>query len=238
MCNVKKISLCMITLILFNLNIVSSYDAEEPNRFYGLKAKIKGLENRLNSLEPIKPQTIADPPFPELSLPSKFDTLSHVIENGAKIPYDVIINNPGYRRPAYEEYWHSSIGRWSYVPTRIHYALHRLFTNYDVALSDWYDFEQNMGFTIPTFQHKTDLDLYIVTFQADIIAVYTLGNQVVVVGSPRRIGAQVITIKTSAIHPTNNEESLLVQLSTQAGEEIDYSLISYIPPDFRLKQKE
>ncbi|WP_337988607.1 hypothetical protein [Lysinibacillus sp. JNUCC 51] len=238
MCNVKKISLCMISLILFNLSIVSSYDAKESNRVNGLKAQIKGLENRLRSLEPIKPQTIADPPFPELSPPSKFVPLTQVIEDGIAIPYDVIINNPGYKRPAYEEYWHSSIGRWSYVPTRIHYALHQLFTNYDIALSEWYDFEQNMGFTIPMFQNKTDLDLYIVAFQSDIKAAYTMGNQVVVVGNPRRTGVQVITIKTSAIHPTNTEESLLVQLSTQAGEELDYALISYISSDFRLKEKE
>ncbi|TQR28795.1 hypothetical protein C7Y47_19735 [Lysinibacillus sphaericus] len=238
MCNVKKITLCMISLILINLSIVSSFDAKELSRLNGLKAQIKGLENRLKSLEPIKPQTIADPPFPELSPPSKFVTLSQVIENGNTIPYEVIVNNPGYKRPAYEKYWHSSIGRWSYVPTRIHYALHRLFTNYDIALSEWYDFEQNMGFTIPMFHNKTDLDLYIVVFQTDITAVYTLGNQVVVVGKPRRTGVQVITIKTSAIHPSNTEESLLVQLSTQAGEEMDYTLISYISPDFRLKQKE
>lgn len=233
MCNVKKITLCMISLILINLSIVASFDAKESSRL-----NIKGLENRLKSLEPIKPQTIADPPFPELSPPSKFVTLSQVIENGNTIPYEAIVNNPGYKRPAYEEYWHSSIGRWSYVPTRIHYALHRLFTNYDIALSEWYDFEQNMGFTILMCQNKTDLDLYIVAFQTDITAVYTLGNQVVVVGNPRRTGVQVITIKTSAIHPSNTEESLLVQLSTQAGEEIDYALISYISPDFRLKQKE
>ncbi|MFF2179249.1 hypothetical protein ACFVT8_22775 [Lysinibacillus sp. NPDC058147] len=238
MCNVKKITLCMISLILINLSIIPSFDAKESNKVNGLEAQIKGLENRLKNLEPIKPQTIPDPPFPELSPPSKFVTLSQVIENGATIPYEVIINNPGYKRPAYEEYWHSSIGRWSYVPTRIHYALHRLFTNYDVALSEWYDFEQNMGFTIPMFQNKTDLDLYIVAFQSDITAVYTLGNQVVVVGYPRRTGVQVITIKTSAIQPTNTEESLLVQLSTKGGEEMDYTLISYISPDFRLKQIE
>ncbi|MEY9974640.1 hypothetical protein ABH966_005052 [Lysinibacillus sp. RC46] len=238
MCNVKKITLCMISLLLINLSIVSSFDAKELRRLNGLKAQIKGLENRLKNLEPIKPQTIADPPFPELTPPSKFVTLSQLIENGTTIPYEVIVNNPGYKRPAYEEYWHSSIGRWSYVPTRIHYALHRLFTNYDVALSEWYDFEQNMGFTIPLFQNESDLDLYIVAFQSDITAVYTLGNQVVVVVYPRRTGVQVVTIKTSAIHPTNTEESLLVQLSTQAGEEIDYALISYISPDFRLKQKE
>jgi hypothetical protein len=38
--------------------------------------------------------------------------------------------------------------------------------------------------------------------------------------------------------PTNEKEKLIVQLSTQDGHEIDYSLISYIQPDFWAKQKE
>jgi len=87
------------------------------------------------------------------------------MEKGTKIPFDVIKNIPDYKRPVYEKHWHSTVGRWSYIPTRIHYALHRLFTNYDIGLSNWFDFEGNLGiYNIPIFQNETALDLYYCCF--------------------------------------------------------------------------
>lgn len=59
-----------------------------------------------------------------------------------------------------------------------------------------------------------------------------------VVGNPKRNGVQVITITTADLNPSDTEENILVQLSTQKGHEIDYSIISYVPPDFWSKQKE
>ena len=85
--------------------------------------------------------------------------------------------------------------------------------------------------------NETDLDLYIVVFQTNITDVYTKGNQVVVVGTPKRTGVEVISIKTADIHPSNKEKLLLVQLATN-GDELDYSLISYESPDYWLKQKQ
>jgi len=82
-----------------------------------------------------------------------------------------------------------------------------------------------------------ELDLYIVIFQTEVNKVYTKGNQVVVQGSPKRTGAQVITIKTKDIKPINLEESILVQLVTSEGDELDFSLTQYIPSDFWSKQK-
>lgn len=241
----KRIILFIICVGIFNISIAPLYYAEEPNeakslekKIEDLKAQLKEAENRLHKLEPSKPENITDPPWKEQPFPSNMVQISEVIKNGTKIPFEVIVNKPDYKRPAYEEHWYSTTGRWSYIPSRIHYALHRLFTNYDAGLSGWYDFEHNIGLSIPMFQNENDLDLYIVAFQTEITDVYTLGNQVVVVGQPKRTGVQAITIKTRAINPSNKEEPLLVQLTTPSGDEIDYSLISYMPPDFWLKQKD
>ena len=236
----KKITLFIICVVIFNLSIAPSYYAEEPiesleEKIEELKAQVKEMEKRLHYLEPSKPKNISDPPWKEQSFPSNVVPILKVIEKGTKIPFEVIVDKPDYKRPAYEENWHSTTGRWSYIPNRIHYALHRVFTNYDVGLSGWYDFEHNIGISIPMFQNENDLDLYIVAFQTEITDVYTLGNQVVVVGYPKRTGIQAITIKTRGLNPYNKEEPLLVQLTTQLGDEIDYSLISYMPPDFWLK---
>lgn len=203
-----------------------------------LKEKIEKLENQLKNLEPSEPKDIEDPPWEEIPFPTKELQISEVILEGTNIPFKVIVNKPDFKRLAYDENWHSTIGRWSYVPTRTHYSLHRLFTNYDLGLSGWYDFEHNLGLSVPMFQSVTDLDMYIVSFQTEVTNVYTKGNQVVVVGNPNRKGVQAITIKTGDIHPINKEESILVQLATSEGYEMDYSLISYVPSDFRLKQRE
>lgn len=66
--------------------------------------------------------------------------------------------------------------------------------------------------------------------------IFTKGNQVVVVGKPKRTGVQVVTITTKDINPVNIDDNLLVQLVTPEGYEIDYSLISYVQPDFWEKQ--
>lgn len=94
-----------------------------------------------------------------------------------------------------------------------------------------------MGITFSTTANEIDLNLYIVVFQTNITDIYTKGNQVIVVGTPKRTGVEVITIKTADIHPSKNEKLLLVQLATN-GAELNYSLISYQPPDFWLKQEQ
>lgn len=119
---------------------------------------------------------------------------------------------------------------------RIHYALHRLFTTYDIGISSELDFKQNVGIEFPVFQNRTDLDLYIVVFQTTVTYVYTHGNQIVLSGKPTRDGVQVISIKTSALRPFDLNKKLLVQLATAQGHELDYSLIVYEPPDFWIKQ--
>ncbi|MEV5027948.1 hypothetical protein MRBLPE1_003565 [Paenibacillus sp. LPE1-1-1.1] len=164
--------------------------------------------------------------------------ISEVMDMGTKIHFNVIKNDSNYKRPVYEEHWHSTYwgGRWSYVPMRIHYALHRVFTTYDIGISVELNFKQNVGIDFPMFQNKTDLDLYIIVFQTTVTDVYTKGNQVIVVGTPERNGVQVLTIKTGNLNPADLEKLLLIQLATPLGHELDYSLIVYEPPDFWLKQ--
>ena len=204
--------------------------------------RIQELEKRLDFLEPPEPTTILDSPFPfekgtEVHFPTDVIPISEVLKEGTKIPFKVIKSEPNYIRPIYEEDWHSTTGRWSYIPSRIHYALHRIFPFYAIGISAELEFTQNVGISFPTDMNETDLDLYIVVFQTNITDVYTKGNQVVVVGTPKRTGVEVISIKTADIHPSNKEKLLLVQLATN-GAELDYSLINYEAPDYWLKQKQ
>lgn len=86
-------------------------------------------------------------------------------------------------------------------------------------------------------QDKKSLDLYIVAFQTEVMNIVTNGNQIVVIGMPKRQGVQVITIKTKDLSPDNKNEFILTHLATKSGDEIDYSLISYGPPDYWSKRK-
>ncbi|MFY3791918.1 hypothetical protein ACOQFO_09530 [Ureibacillus sp. MALMAid1270] len=207
----------------------------------GEQSRIQELEHRLENLEPPEPTTILDSPFPfekvsEEHFPTDTLPISEVLKKGTKIPFKIIKSEPDYIRPLYEEHWHSTYGRWSYIPSRIFYSLHRMFPFYAIGISAEYDFQHSVGIAFNTEMNETDLDLYIVIFQTDITDVYTKGNQVVIVGTPKRTGVEVISIKTGDLNPSNKEKFLLIQLATN-GAELDYSLIGYTPSDFWLKQK-
>lgn len=246
--SMKSRCTCLLfCLSLASISFATASSANESGEGY-IKMFDKKLEEaqranackeRLRRLEPPEPVKLQDPPFlPEGAFPSVVLPINEIVQTGKKLPYRTIVSLPSYQRPAYEEHWHSTVGRWSYMPNRIHYALHRLFTAYDIGLSSWYDFEHNIGLSIPMFQNEKSLDLYIVAFQTEVTQVYTKGNQVVVVGKPKRTGAVAITIKTGDLEPANKAEPLLVQLATTSGDEIDYSLIEFVPPDFWNKQNE
>ncbi|WP_260858134.1 hypothetical protein [Bacillus sp. FJAT-22090] len=204
--------------------------------------QIQELEKRLVNIEPPEPTTILDSPFPfekglEMHFPTDVYPIIEVLIEGTKIPFKVVKSEQNYVRPIYKEDWHSTTGRLGYIPSRVYYSLHRIFPFYAIGISAELHFIENVGISFPTDINETDLDLYLVVFQTNITDVYTKGNQVVVVGTPKRTGVEVINIKVADIHPSNKEKFLLVQLATN-GDELDYSLINYESPDYWLKTKQ
>ncbi|WP_199624771.1 hypothetical protein [Paenibacillus alkalitolerans] len=129
-----------------------SHHTDEPNN------RTEELQKRLKNLEPPEPVTIIGLPYQAEAkrlYPSQTVPIPEVINQGTKIPFDVIKSIPEFKRPVYEKHWHSTYsgGRWSYIPLRIHYALHRMFADYDIGLSNWYDFEHNTGiYNIPKLE--------------------------------------------------------------------------------------
>ncbi|WP_246183392.1 hypothetical protein [Paenibacillus methanolicus] len=233
----------LVTLVVFHLLTAAALGAEplSASPSSSLEEQAASLQRRLDQLEPAKPEKMLELPgdreaaayYPTDTIPA-----AHVIADGKRIPFRVIQNDPLYQRPVYEEHWHSTYwgGRWSCIPARIHHALHRLFATYDIGLSHVMSFTTDVGVDFPIFQDETDLDLYLVVFQTKVCAVYTKGNQVVVVGAPARYGVQTLTVKTGDLRPSNTDKWLLVQLVTPTGDEVDYTHISYVEPDFWEKQ--
>lgn len=176
-------------------------------------------------IEPKKPTDIDDPPFSRLPYPSKMVSVGEVIKKGKEIPLQFAYNNPEWKRQAYKKYWHSSYGRWSYVPYRIHYAMHRIFASYPTA-SVFYDFTHELGiweesdaFKIPSKAPYENIVL--VVMQTKVEKIKTLGNQVVVVGKPAADGLQVLLVPNKDLTPFNPKESIMFQLVTPEGDEID-----------------
>lgn len=231
------VDICIFPLAFCVVFSTPSYASNHQQENNNLSVE---MERRLNSLEPPEPITLLKSPEQketEGKYPSKTFSISEVLRKGTKIPFNKITNEPNYERPVYQEQWHSTRGggRWSYIPSRIYYAQHRLFPIYDIGLSGLFNFGHNVSIGYPTFQNETDIDLYIVVFQTNVTEVFTKGNQVVVAGNPQRNGVEVITVKTKDIHPSDLKKMLLIQLATNSYE-LDYSLIHYHPPDFWKKQ--
>lgn len=184
----------------------------------------------LRLLEPDIPKNISDPPWGEESFPSKTYPIKEIIENGKEIPLELVYDNPDWKRQSYKWYWHSTIGRWSYIPRRIHYAMHRIFTTYPTACAH-YEFIHELGIVEESEQWAiSGVYEYIetVVMQAKVEKVITYGNQVVLISRPQRNGLQVLKIPTNQIKPTNPKESIIFHLITEQGDEIDYSFLGYI----------
>jgi hypothetical protein len=209
-----------------------------PSNIYAApedETDVKKLTERLNRLEPKEPIDISDPPFFQRPIPSNIKSPQLIIQSGSQLPYLTLLDKPDWKRLASKTYWHSSAGRWSYVPNRIHYAEHRLFTDITAAASEYYDFVHNTGLdqemkyisTEPKNANQTIRlnQVIVVIMQAKVEKVLTKGNQVVIVARPQRFGVQAFTVNKLNMNLDNPMESVLFQLVTPEGDEIDYSVL-------------
>lgn len=195
------------------------------------QSQVKELLRRLEKLEPPAPTDIQTP-FVQRPFPSIMKTTREVMRRGYQLPYRLILNDSEWQRPLYKEQWHSTYsgGRWSYMPLRLYYAQHRLFTTSEVGLSNLYDFLHNIGLSDLNVdpegatQEERVNGVVAVVMQAKIERVVTKGNQVVIVARPQRTGVQAITINKLNMKLDNEDEAILFQLVTPDGDEIDYSI--------------
>ncbi len=67
-----------------------------------------------------------------------------------------------------------------------------------------------------------------VVMLTDVKKIITYGNQVVLIGKPRRTGLQALVIPVDSLKSANADENMLFQLVTSEGDEIDYSVIDLV----------
>lgn len=231
--NKPKSTLAIYTLALVLLILVSRLAFIKLSPIIIPSSTTKGF-----ILEPETPTNIEDSTYDRLPHPENEVPIQEVLENGKEITFETIYHNPDWERPAFKEYWHSQYGRWSYVPRRIHYALHRVFSTYATA-SRYYDFVHDLGiayesneFNKPEYTSPFEY-LYIVVMNTSIKKVLTYENQILIVGKPQRTGLQAIVIPTNEINPKETSDILLIQLITPDGYEIDYTTERFYKPDLK-----
>lgn len=231
----KKYTLFIISV--FTVSAYISFFGRTDAKASQSKEPCQIFQERLNRLEPKAPVNIDDPPWSGETFPSKKYPVSEIIKKGTEIPLESVYNNSEWKRQAYKSYWHSTVsgGRWSYVPVRMHYAMHRLFTVYPTA-SIYYDFIHDLGIEKESSNFKQKHNepfkyIKTVIMLAQVQKILAYGNQVIIIAKPQRTGLQAYDIPVNMLKPENTKENILFQLVTTEGDEIDYSLINYIQPD-------
>lgn len=208
----------------------------QPDRTSYAKSEYKPMtcEEKLNLLEPSSPKTIYDyelmldrniSNFEERVLP-----ISLVKEKGSKVPFVTVYKDLNWQRPAYAPAWHSSAWRWSYVPLKIAYQQHIVYS-YQGGASWWYDLSNDLalpaGADGPSPIHKLAFTIkypYVVrliVFNFDMTSIQYYKNQILVSGEPLRKGLTIADFDTRNI-PASKK---LLQLATPDGYEIDYLIL-------------
>lgn len=110
--------------------------------------------------------------------------------------------------------------------------MHRIFVTYPTA-SVFYDFIHDLGiageskeFQIPALSPYENIVL--VVMQTKTEKVVTLGNQVVVSGRPSRTGLEVLLVPVRDLKPDDPKETILFQLVTGEGDEMDRTNERYV----------
>lgn len=139
----RKIHILLSFIIVF-LQLTTIASALSEN-------KPMTCEERLKSLEPSKPKTIYDY---EILLDRDTNRIKGEVlpiptvqKNGSNVPFVTVYKNLNWQRPAYDESWHSTYWRWSYVPINMAYQQHKLFS-YQGGGSWWYDLSHNLALSV------------------------------------------------------------------------------------------
>jgi hypothetical protein len=228
---ILKFSLVGVILVLFT-GLLTVYQADEMMKVNQEKT-IEDISHRINRLEPLIPDNIKDTLAQETNIPSDVESVSHALEKGKTAIYRLIYRDLAWQREAYKAYWHSTQGdKWSYMPDRLTYGLHRIFTTYP-TYNVYQDFIYELGIKEEAAQFnlltsKQIKEMIIVVMKGRVKGIKVYNNQVLVICEPARIGLEVLSLPLKEFGNINQEEPIITQMVTPDGYEIDYSTLGYV----------
>lgn len=142
------------------------------------------------------------------------------ISKATEISYDINYHEKDYRRPLYDPIWKTRLEEGlCYMPTKIYEALHDLFvlpehSNEKLILLENLGFHQEYT---PIPEDKSGLLMY--HFLPNKVMV--LENELIIIGTPTRTGASIISIDKKSLSDTN----MIVKLLTPDLLELDYETL-------------
>ena len=143
--------------------------------------------------------------------------ISAAVRQGKKLPFRSNYKNPRYKRPLYSPLWKTNYKRkWAYIPAQVESNLHNLHI-IPQSSEARYDFFGTLGFyeKHPPVQQGCH---GILVYNFDVSQAVVYKNNLFLLGSPSRSGAEVLSI---ASLDSGNGEGFFARLITPDGYQID-----------------
>lgn len=181
------------------------------------------LQQELSYFIPLKDEIIYQQNCDSAIVKNKIDNLQSIITQGKKIPFNFNYRNPLYKRPLYDPLWKANYKRnWCYIPTQIEYNLHRILIipkNHD----NQKDFFGKLGFQ-EKFQPIKPQEYGLMVYNFNVSDIKLYKNQLLLIGTPSRTGAQILSISKNSIADYGE---YIVKLTTPDNSEIDCNILKF-----------
>lgn len=201
-------------------NTVGAFDPLENEYKSQEKLLIENaaLKKELSYFIPLKDEIIRQKTCGRvLGSQTKSDNLQSIIPEGEKIPYSYNYINPIYKRPLYDPSWNANYKRmWCYIPKQIEYNLHRLLV-IPKDKENQKDFFGTLGFH-EKFQLIKPEQLGFMVYNFNVSDVKLYKDQLILVGTPSRAGAQIVSISRSNLKAYSEYK---IRLVTPDNSEVD-----------------
>ncbi len=182
----------------------------------------KSLKQELSYFIPLKDEIIYHQSCDNApSSPTEIDNIQSIIIQGKKIPFSYNYKNPLYKRPLYDPAWKVHYKKkWCYIPKQVEYNLHRLLI-IPQNNENRRDFFGTLGFR-EKFQPIKPEQYGLMIFNFNVSDVKLYKDQLLLVGTPSRAGAQIVSINLNNL---KDYEKYKVSLITPDNSEIDCNIL-------------
>lgn len=153
-------------------------------------------------------------------LANNINKLSIVKDHGTPIQHQRVYQNPEFQRPTYNPLWKKHLQEgWAYIPTKICENSHNLFV-LPSNVTERQSFLQKQSLHDPI--ELSDQGTYILMFNFTPQEIIQYKEQIIILGTPSRTGAHIISLHIEGI---KKYPSYLIQLVTPDLYEIDYTIL-------------
>ncbi|MFZ5988602.1 MAG: hypothetical protein ACOYWZ_15965 [Bacillota bacterium] len=154
------------------------------------------------------------------TFPYEAPDIKTIRERGMEVPFNINFNNDQYKRPVYDPLWLQNYKRrWCYIPRQVCYNLQRLFV-IPKDPKEHYDFLGMLSFH-ESYKPLREDEVGFLIYNFDVKTTVVYKRQILLIGEPKRTGAQIITFDRKSIQSLD----YIVHLVTPDDQEVDYTYL-------------